>query len=760
MSSQTFRRGTPVLPDPSELRSAPDDKNPPPAGDSTATVNRGFRPDVEGLRALAVVAVIVDHLFDWPSGGFVGVDVFFVISGFLITGLLLKEYERTKTISFVDFYKRRVRRIMPAALLVLVVTSALSFLVFNVVRAQASLWDAVWSALFVSNWHFASAGTDYFASDGPISPFRHYWSLSVEEQFYVVWPVLIFLVITFARRRTPKNRVKRARVFTQTIGITVGVLIVASLAWGFYETSARPTVAYFSTFSRAWELGIGALLAIFAARISTLPAALRPVLGYVGLAGIVASFFLIAGDTAFPVPSGLLPVVSTALVIASGIGGVSKAMVPITNPVTTYIGRLSFSLYLWHFPAIILLASLLGTGTLEYYGAAIGATLVLAIASFHLVEDPIRRSSWLDPRKAGRRSSAAQLKMTVAALSVVAVAVVGVVAVAVVRDEPTGGSVISGGGLSGSGGTATPPPATGNALEVRGEQVSAALAADEWPALDPAVESFGDFGRDVIAPEWAKDGCLGADLAQEKDAIANADHCVYGNAEAGPEKTAVIFGDSLAISYAPMLRSSLGDDWKVRVLTMARCPASTVTSTDTDGSEYTECTDFRTWALGEMEATKPALILMSEAVDNSYLSSKATGGAADREWQAGALTTMGALKTASSNVIVLSRPPAATALVECKTPTSSPNDCQSTVSPSFISHARTMQAAAEEVGAPVQFINTQGWFCSQGTCPAFVNGIPVRGDTSHLTARQSQDLAPIMSDILAPLGLGAAPAAG
>ncbi|UKF81644.1 hypothetical protein FGD68_05650 [Clavibacter californiensis] len=347
--------------------------------------------------------------------------------------------------------------------------------------------------------------------------------------------------------------------------------------------------------------------------------------------------------------------------------------------------------------------------------------------------------------------------MTVAALSVVAVAVVGVVAVAVVRDEPSGQSQL-GSGQNGTGGTATPPPATGNALATRSEQVTAALATDAWPALDPAVESFGDFGRDVIATEWAKDGCLGADLAKEKDAIKNTEHCVYGNAAAGPEKTAVIFGDSLAISYAPMLRTSLGDDWKVRVLTMARCPASTVTSTDTDGSEYTECTDFRNWALGEMNATKPALILMSEAVDNSYLSSKATGGAADREWQAGALTTMNSLKTAASNVIVLSRPPAATALVECKTPTSSPNDCQSTVSPSFISHARTMEAAATEVGAPVQFINTQGWFCSQGTCPAFVNGIPVRGDTSHLTARQSQDLAPIMADILAPLGIGAAPA--
>jgi hypothetical protein len=273
------------------------------------------------------------------------------------------------------------------------------------------------------------------------------------------------------------------------------------------------------------------------------------------------------------------------------------------------------------------------------------------------------------------------------------------------------------------------------------------------------VESFGDFGRDVIAPEWAGDGCLGADLPRVKDPIANTDHCVYGNASAGPEKTAVIFGDSLAISYAPMLRTSLGDDWKVRVLTMARCPASTVTSIDTDGSEYTECGDFRTWALGEMNATKPALVLVSEALDNAYLSSKATGAAADREWQAGALTTMQALKTAATDVVVLSRPPAATALVECKTPTSSPADCKSEVSPSFISHARVMQAAATEVGEPVQFVNTQGWFCSQGTCPAFVNGIPVRGDSSHLTARQSADLAPIMSDLLATLG-SEEPAAG
>lgn len=249
----------------------------PALGKSKAAV--GKRPDIQGLRAVAVIAVIFDHLLHWPSGGFVGVDVFFVISGFLITGLLLREHDRTGRISFASFYKRRIRRIMPAAITVLVVTVAATFLVFNAGRAQQSAIDALWSLLFSANWRFAAAGTDYFQASGPVSPFQHFWSLAVEEQFYFVWPALMALIFWAASQSSISSTKVR-----QTVGLTMLGIVAASFAWAMSESISNPTIAYFSTFSRAWELGVGALLAVIAPLLTRLPSALRPVLGWAGLA--------------------------------------------------------------------------------------------------------------------------------------------------------------------------------------------------------------------------------------------------------------------------------------------------------------------------------------------------------------------------------------------------------------------------------------------------------------------------------------------
>ena len=166
-----------------------------PTGGKSAT--RTFRGDIEGLRAVAVIVVIFDHLLGWPSGGFIGVDIFFVISGFLITSLLLKEHARTGRISLVGFYRRRIRRILPVSLLVLVVTVAIGYLLLPGARAFSTLWDGVYSALFVANWHFAAVGTGYLQATNAVSPLQHYWSLAVEEQFYFVWPFL--LIVIFAR---------------------------------------------------------------------------------------------------------------------------------------------------------------------------------------------------------------------------------------------------------------------------------------------------------------------------------------------------------------------------------------------------------------------------------------------------------------------------------------------------------------------------------------------------------------------------------
>ncbi|MFI0433788.1 MAG: acyltransferase family protein, partial [Candidatus Nanopelagicales bacterium] len=162
-----------------------------------------FRPDIQGLRAIAVGLVVATHLFGWPTGGFVGVDVFFVISGFLITGLLMRELERTGGISMRNFYARRMRRIFPMSAIVLVCTVVAGFALFAASRADTTLVDAIWAFLFVENWHLVLNGADYFHATDAISPVQQYWSLSVEEQFYVVWPLLMLGLgaAAMARRR-------------------------------------------------------------------------------------------------------------------------------------------------------------------------------------------------------------------------------------------------------------------------------------------------------------------------------------------------------------------------------------------------------------------------------------------------------------------------------------------------------------------------------------------------------------------------------
>ncbi|WP_426374564.1 acyltransferase family protein [Rhodococcoides fascians] len=209
------------------------------------------RADIQGLRMVAVLLVIVDHLFGWPRGGFIGVDVFFVVSGFLITGLLLREFDRTGSISFAGFYRRRIRRIVPIATLVLVLTTVAGALVYASSRAASIGMDAVWAFFFASNWRFAIEGTDYFNADAAISPLQYYWSLSVEEQFYFVWPAVMFAIGLLVARRSWSGILKR--VLSAAV---MGSIVAASFVWALHDTATDQSWAYFSTFTRVWELGV------------------------------------------------------------------------------------------------------------------------------------------------------------------------------------------------------------------------------------------------------------------------------------------------------------------------------------------------------------------------------------------------------------------------------------------------------------------------------------------------------------------------
>ena len=246
---------------------------------STARARSGeFRPDIEGMRAIAVIAVLLFHVqIPGFGGGFIGVDVFNVISGFLITGLLVREMRIRDTIDLPRFYFRRVRRLLPAGLLVIVLTLIASAVILSPIRFPSVAGDGAASALYVANIRFAAAGTDYLASAADPSPYQHYWSLAVEEQFYLVWPLLILVVSRM--------------IGVRRVGFVLAGVVIASFLFSLYLTDMSAPWAFFSLPTRAWELGAGGLVAIGIA--SRLPKRALPYVGVLGLALVLAGVFLI-----------------------------------------------------------------------------------------------------------------------------------------------------------------------------------------------------------------------------------------------------------------------------------------------------------------------------------------------------------------------------------------------------------------------------------------------------------------------------------
>jgi peptidoglycan/LPS O-acetylase OafA/YrhL len=348
------------------------------------------RLDIQGLRMVAVLTVFANHLWGWPTGGFVGVDVFFVISGFLITGNLLRGAEKTGNVSFRSFYWNRVRRIVPAATVVLILTYLVAVLLFLPFRSNQVGIDALWAFFFFANWHFAAEGTDYFAAAAStVSPVQHYWSLSIEEQFYFVWPALIFIIGVLVVRKAWSHD-RRMKV----AGAVMAVICAASLGWAIYETQIAPTTAYFSTFSRVWELGVGALLATSVRLLVRIPTKLKPILSWAGLALIAASLILLhEGSVGFPAPWAILPVLGAALVLAAGVGAEPQPQGFLRNPISCYIGDISYSLYLVHWPVIVFLGALMDPGW-QFSVTALALGFALAVVSYHFVENPLRKVDW------------------------------------------------------------------------------------------------------------------------------------------------------------------------------------------------------------------------------------------------------------------------------------------------------------------------------------------------------------------------------
>lgn len=684
----------PVAPSPRQTpRSdgpAPDTTRAPAAGPAR------HRRDIEGLRAVAVLLVVAYHCgLPVITGGYVGVDVFFVISGFLITGLLLREARSSGTLSIPRFYARRALRLLPASTVVVVATVAGAALWLPPLRLSGILSDALHTTIYSMNYRLAAIGTDYLQADAEPSPLQHFWSLAVEEQFYLVWPLLI---IVFARRRG--------------LGAALSALTAGSLALALWQTRENAGWAYFGAHTRAWELGVGALLALTALKLP------RWCIG-AGLVAVAASAVMYTPETPFPGYAALLPVLGTAAVIAGGTGRPAGLL---GRPELQAIGRLSYSWYLWHWPALLLAPYAIGRplAAWENVLVALGA-LVLAALTFALVENPVRQLRALRDRP--WRGIGVGL-----AISVVAAGLCTVITSAATH----------------LGGTTTYraavlDPATFDPKELS-RQIAASVNAPAVPVnLTPKLAKAS---KDK--PRYYSEGCNGAfDDPEVKKP------CAYGDLSS--DTTVVLFGDSHAGHWFPALEAAaLQRHWKVVAITKSACTAA-------DGMiylpqlkrEFTECVQWRRDAVKYARSLHPAKVVMA----STYPSNELLGvtGSQDDAWAAAWKRSVRALSAPGTEVYFVSDTPwQAGPTPECLSAhMDRPSACGRSRESALAQPERRklVTAAARAAGATI--IDPVPWFCTATTCPAIVGDILVYRDQHHITTAYSRLLASQFGSALA-----------
>jgi peptidoglycan/LPS O-acetylase OafA/YrhL len=673
------------------------------------------RADIQGLRALAVLLVVLGHAgVGSVSGGFVGVDVFFVVSGFLITGLLLAEAHAKGSVSLVDFYVRRARRILPAAALTLLATDVASFVLLNFLRARDAVQDSLYAAGFAANFRFAARGLDYFAQADPPSPLLHYWSLAVEEQFYLVWPVVLSLVllgVRFMRRRRRPGRWQQRRLF-----LAVVLLASLSLAWSVHLTATVPTAAYFSPFTRAWELGLGAALAVGASTFVRVPPLGRLAMGWTGLLAIALAAVLFSERTPFPGSAALLPTVGTALALAAGLGDrhsrLAAGRLLGVRPLRI-VGDRSYAFYLWHWPVLILADQYVG------YELSVGLKLSLLVAAFllscvsyALVENPIRRKV--------RTRTATGVVFGFSMAAVVGTAVLSLAIIA--RQERQLNAAPAS--------VATAAPAlvsyrTGARTEQAFPDVVAAVKAarrgDPIPSgLTPPIGRLRSIAPEYVLP----DGCI----TRGSSSSSTGKICRVGDTTS--QKLLVLIGDSHAMMWLPtVLEIAWRDGWAVVPLLRTGCmPDRWVTS---DGPA--SCRAWYHWALRARSLLHPRLTLLGGSIGERP--STAVRAAVD-----GVIATARALKR-SGPVVVIGDPEG---LDE------NPNDCllsrhatmatcTTTWPPSSLQYYNQVAATVRPLG--IGFIATRGFFCFQRQCPTVIGHTVAYWDNSHITAAYAIEIA-------------------
>ena len=666
----------------------------------------GFRPEIQGLRAVAVVLVVLYHV--WPhflSGGYVGVDVFFVISGFLITGLLLRELEQTGSVSISRFYGRRIKRLLPAASLVLVVIGAASFWWLPVTRLEDTAWEILASALYLENWVLAYWSVDYLAEGRAASPVQHYWTLSVEEQFYIAWPWLMLLFAGLALRLGGSVR----------SGLWWLVLVALSLSFvhSVHATANNQPLAFFMTTTRVWELALGALLALALLKFS-FPAWLRQWAGITGVAAIVLAAVFYSSETAFPGYTALLPTAGAALVI---LAGQTPQWLSVSRPLSSrpfqYLGNVSYTLYLWHWPVVVFYKLLVDAQPGFVDGLIIIAlSLVLTHVTYVLLEAPVHRS------RLGERGAGKPFALGGACIALCIATAVGLYSYVSHLQEQT--------------------PAVVDVDVYPGAR--ALFVADgriNHPGIDVIPNPLG--ARDDNAVVY-RDGCR----TRQQETTVN--QCVYGQPDG--DFHLVLAGDSYAAHWLPALRE-LADQrgWKVTVFNKSACIFADVTL-ERWGRDYHECVSWNQGVLDRVLELRPDVLVTSHSPGHTALGAQSEA-ANLRAIAEGYVQRWSRLVAADIPVIAIRETARmASGAPECVArygeaahhKCALPREAALALPSSF-----TMAVDAVD---GVTLLDMNDALCDEDTCYAVIGNILVYRDRGHLTATYARSMAPVLGEKL------------
>jgi peptidoglycan/LPS O-acetylase OafA/YrhL len=701
------------------------------------------RLDLQGLRAVAVLLVALNHAnVPFLKGGYIGVDVFFVLSGYFITGILLREgFGRAGAalgaISIPNFYARRARRILPAACVTLLVTAIAVYIVYDLDKAdfldtKSVLDDAFSASLFFANFHFAHTATNYFvqAAASLPSPFQHFWSLSVEEQMYFVWPTLLTVVFFLCRRGT-RTADRQRRTATWVCGLLMAGFFAASLIYSIAYTHHNPQAAYFSTPARVYEFAIGGLLSLLALKAPKLPERLLALTGCVGLAMIIIAAVRYSSHTSFPGVAALLPSVGAGMVILGGMAPlrVSAASVLALKPMT-WVGDRSYAFYLWHYPVLIVVWRASGHELPwgENLGLLAGA-LALSALTFELYENPLRFAKWLQrgwrtavmacvsiglsllailiPISAFDSTLTAQAKATRQLQQRVQRASATAFEPAAGQPDPTS--------LAGS----TPIPAV--VAAVKAAQANKPLPKTLLPAFAQlqtnSYDTPGDcqpaFGPGVTPPKLCRLG------------------------DASSKQTVVMIGDSHSGHWDPAVIAD-GKAQHFAMVTVAKSGCQLSTYDHNQGSF--PCSDWYRWAIGEDKKLHPVATIVSFLYQDSYEQ--------DPSKYVARLKTI--LSQVTNPILIADFPYQNQQPSICLTSNGATQGrCSTPVPNTYGPFVDAVQKMTTSMHVPV--IPTLQWFCADGTCPMVVDNTIVVHDKDHMTEDYVDDLTKLFSMTLNPI---------